>query len=570
MPFIIIFWKNYLKDFGKMIINMNKEILKEIFSRERLRISDLLKHTHCSSSSCYRNIKELEELGVITYDKGKILLTKNPVSIALKKLLYSGADLKILQHRYLKALIFLLTPKTLTELREYLGISRVQAYRVLGKLSQFLTKRQNTYVVSEKFSELRDFLREAKQVIQNGAIWSDGKTALLKVPEGMPFTGTLTAFSRFNEFGIALASPSNYVVKPTQKLTIEEILVHALRFSENANDVLLCIIFYLKNKGKIDIVKVERFARKFGVLQLWLDIVSWLSGLPVKNKNLFLPWAEFQEKAALYNVRAPPKFGKSVAKTLYEKIEKNISNKLEVFLIGGNALMEYGLKNATKDIDIAVRDTQSAKTLAKALIALGFHPLKRAEKQYQRLEFSMMFEKEGFPRIDLFVKKICNCLEFSEEMQKRSKFIGGKKLLLYKASLEDIFLLKSVSSRDSDLADCAIILSKALLNWNIILREIRLQKNAMKELQELIILDHFDALEEMLKISVPIKNAVIRQALEKAILYICREKPASVAEIRARLDFAEYAIRNMLRKLVKSGKLRKIEGKPIKFIVAGK
>ena len=227
--------------------------------------------------------------------------------------------------------------------------------------------------------------------------------------------------------------------------------------------------------------------------------------------------------------------------------------------------MEHGIKTATKDIDLVVASELGAGELTKAITKTGFVIVKPKELQYIKLGSALMLEKKGKPKIDLFVKKICNCLDFSERMQKRSPRISGGKLRLFKASLEDVFLLKSVSSRDSDLVDCKAILSKKALNWNTIMKEIREQKENLDRLQELTIIDHLEALEEMLKIEIPIKNMVINQALEKAILYVCEEKALSVKELREKMDFPEYKIRNTLSRLLKENKIKRIEGKPVKF-----
>lgn len=544
---------------------MDPVVLREIFSARDLRVSKLLKHSRLSSYACYRTLKELQRLGVVHYEKGRIIVLNSSSSIALKRLFFSGFDVRILNGNYLRALVFLLEPRELGEISSFLGVSSVQAYRVLNRLSQFLSKEGSEYTVSAKFTELMAFLKAAKDVLEGEAVWSNGAIRLLRIPKGMAFNGTLTAFSVFENFGIELNTDANYVVQPEQKPAPEEVLVHALRFSKDARDVMFCTLFYLKNRKGLDIVKTEREARRLGVLELWTDIVSWLNGMPIKNKGLFPSLEEFKEKAALYRVRVPEKFERKKSIEIFREIERHLSRPLNLFLIGGNALMEYGIKTATKDIDLVVVSEQSARELTKAIKKTGFAVVKPKELQYIKLGSALMLEKKGTPRIDLFVKKVCDCLDFSVRMQKRSSQIGGRKLRLFKASLEDIFLLKSVSSRDSDLADCTAILSKKALDWNTIMKEIREQKENLDKMQELTIIDHLEALEEMLKIEIPIKNRVINQALEKAALYLCEKKACSVKEIKAKIDFPEYKIRNMLKKLEREGKIGKIEGKPIKF-----
>jgi len=544
---------------------MNVSILKQVFGGEGLSLSKLTRGSHKSSDTCYRAVMELQELGVVGYEKGKITVLKGSVSIALKQLFFSGFDVEILRGTYLKALVYLLEPRNLSEISSFLGVSRVQTYRVLNRLSQFLSKENSEYAVSVKFTELTAFLKAVKGVLDGEAVWSNRKTRLLRIPKGLVFNGSLTAFSAFGDFGLELNTDANYVVQPKQKLALEEVLVHALRFSKDARDVVFCALFYLKNKKGLDIVGIEKEARGLGVLELWVDIVSWLNGMPIKNRGLFPSLEEFKEKAALYRVRVPEKFEKKKSTEIFSEIEKHLEEPVNIFLIGGNALMEHGIKTATKDIDLVVASEQGAGELTKAITKTGFDIVKPKELQYLKLGSALMLEKKGRPRIDLFVKKICNCLDFSERMQKRSLCIGGGRLRLFKTSLEDVFLLKSVSSRDSDLVDCKAILSKKALDWNTIMKEIREQKENMDKLQELTIIDHFEALEEMLKIKIPIKNRVVNQALEKAILFLCEEKALSVKEMKKKMDFPEYKIRNTLSRLLREKKIRRIEGKPVKF-----
>lgn len=545
---------------------MKECVLREIFGGKELNISELMEKSNKSADTCYKEIRELQELGIVNYEKGKITLLKNPVSSALKQLFFSGFDVGILKGNYLKALVFCIEPRTVNEISSFLKISQPQTYRILKRLSQFLSKKKDKYAVSEKFSELKAFLKAVDNTLNERAVWSNGNIKLLRIPKNMPFDGTLTGFSVFERFGIELNTDANYVVQPEQKLTPEQVLVHALRFSEDSRDILFCILFYLKNKKDLQITKLEKEVKEFKVLDLWVDIISWLNGLPVKNENLFPSPKEFKEKASLYNVELSKKFEEKKSIELFREIERHLSKPVNLYLIGGNALMEHGIKTATKDIDAVVIKEQSAKELTKALTKTGFKTVKPRELQYQKLGSALMFEKKGMPRIDLFEKKACDCLNFSKRMQERSSEVKSGKLKLFKAGLEDVFLLKSVSSRDSDLVDCIAILSKKALNWNTIMKEIKTQKKNLKQIQELIIIEHFEAIEETLNTEIPIKNKVENQALERAIQFLCK-KPCSVKEIKSRVSFPEYRIRNTLKRMVKKNKMKKIKGKPLRFAV---
>ena len=50
-----------------------------------------------------------------------------------------------------------------------------------------------------------------------------------------------------------------------------------------------------------------------------------------------------------------------------DKLSKKIVNQTQVFIIGGLALINYGLKEATKDIDVVIQSRQELDTLIKSL-----------------------------------------------------------------------------------------------------------------------------------------------------------------------------------------------------------
>jgi hypothetical protein len=152
-------------------------------------------------------------------------------------------------------------------------------------------------------------------------------------------------------------------------------------------------------------------------------------------------------------------------------------------------------------------------------------------------------------------------------MQERSKKIADGRIKVYLTSFEDIFLLKSISSRDSDLIDCVNILQKTALDWKVILGEITMQEKNLKGIQELAILDHLETLEKRMDIKIPIIRKLSGICLEKAIIHLAK-KPISIQEIRQKIDFPETSIRNQIKKLEKEKKIKKTGKKPFKVVIA--
>lgn len=63
---------------------------------------------------------------------------------------------------------------------------------------------------------------------------------------------TTTSFSAYREYGIDLGLRDNYYTLPKRDLSIEEVFIHSLDSAEELQQRLFCILFYLKNREKLD------------------------------------------------------------------------------------------------------------------------------------------------------------------------------------------------------------------------------------------------------------------------------------------------------------------------------
>jgi len=169
---------------------------------------------------------------------------------------------------------------------------------------------------------------------------------------------------------------------------------------------------------------------------------------------------------------------------LFELISSKIKKDIVCYAFGGTALMYYGFKEATKDIDIIFEKEEDRKNFIEAITQLGFKKrtligVYNLEKLRQETK-PLMFER-GDSRFDLFLKKIFST-ELTKEMIERSKerhdFIRKDKTLTVSVlSKEDIILLKSVTSRQNDYEDIIMLLKKVDIDWNIIVEEAIRQKD---------------------------------------------------------------------------------------------
>jgi hypothetical protein len=86
----------------------------------------------------------------------------------------------------------------------------------------------------------------------------------------------------------------------------------------------------------------------------------------------------------------------------------------------------------------------------------------------------------------------------------------------------------------------------------------------MKGFKELIILEHFEALEKRMNIKIPIIKKITNICLEKSILFLAK-KPITINEIKNKIGFSETPIRNKITKMQKDGTIIKTKDKPFKI-----
>jgi hypothetical protein len=79
---------------------------------------------------------------------------------------------------------------------------------------------------------------------------------------------------------------------------------------------------------------------------------------------------------------------------LFEQLGQVLEHKVEALLIGGAVMLELGLKDATKDIDVVCRSEEDKERLLAAAKALGFE-IVGPEKRHERLGVKRLAVKGG-------------------------------------------------------------------------------------------------------------------------------------------------------------------------------
>ncbi len=156
---------------------------------------------------------------------------------------------------------------------------------------------------------------------------------------------------------------------------------------------------------------------------------------------------------------------------LFIRIAEKLPKKIEVYAIGGTAMMFLGLKDQTIDVDLVFSNPKDRKTFKEAAKLQGFTELS-AKIIYG--------EKDNVPevvslldvRLDLFLFKIITS-HFSPDMQQRATQTHefSSNLIIKVADPSDILIMKSVTSREKDLEDIVSIINNSRINWDLIIKE---------------------------------------------------------------------------------------------------
>jgi len=159
-----------------------------------------------------------------------------------------------------------------------------------------------------------------------------------------------------------------------------------------------------------------------------------------------------------------------ILKLLRDMLEADVS----LVVLAGSALVLWGLKEATEDIDIFLKSESDFRKVEKILLdKLGLI-------EYYRGDVLRRFT--NLYNVDIFVGDLIEFV-FSRSMERRCKrlSISGKEILVMHP--QDVLLLKSaVLLRErfrKDIRDMKKIIESGLVDWKLFLQEIKYQKNAI-------------------------------------------------------------------------------------------
>lgn len=187
-------------------------------------------------------------------------------------------------------------------------------------------------------------------------------------------------------------------------------------------------------------------------------------------------------------------FDREYLKREMEKLDRLVKDRTNLYIIGGGAMNFLNLKDATKDIDVIVGSGIEMDQIGNALARMGyFVPAIRGP--YKQMQASLIMENQDGFRWDIFVNVVCGGLRLSKSMTERAMTLFSmERISVRTISPEDIFVFKSVTSRERDKEDMYLLFLQGL-DFEVIRNEIIRQNEENKN--GAWIAFFFNGLEEM-------------------------------------------------------------------------
>lgn len=210
---------------------------------------------------------------------------------------------------------------------------------------------------------------------------------------------------------------------------------------------------------------------------------------------------------------------------LFIAISKELKKKIVVYAIGGTAMMFFGLKEATLDIDLVFENEKDRKEFKKAVQNIGYKEFNPAFVYGERINKPEMLKLDD-SRLDLFIDKIIHFI-FSKNMKERAKTIHqfGDNLIIKIADPHDLIMMKCATDRIKDKDDVKSILLNKTIDFDIIIKE---AENQVKLGQKRAVFDLGCFLEDLKKI---MNEKIPQEVLNKLFKIVKKQAEQKVEDI---------------------------------------
>ncbi|MFH1276106.1 MAG: hypothetical protein ABIH82_03265 [Candidatus Woesearchaeota archaeon] len=160
-------------------------------------------------------------------------------------------------------------------------------------------------------------------------------------------------------------------------------------------------------------------------------------------------------------------------------ISNTIKQDLTCYAFGGNAMMFYGYKDETKDVDILFEREEEREEFIRALKFLGYDeisPIKIYLPEKLKDKHKPLMFKRDDERFDLFFGKIFHTVlspKMKEDLFAVHEFKGKYSLTVKVLRKEHLVLLKAVTERENDFRDIrTIVETDKQFDWQYFIDEV--------------------------------------------------------------------------------------------------
>jgi predicted transcriptional regulator len=252
-------------------------------SREPMNPGAIQSELRLRRETISRLITHLVEKGLVERHGREASLAGTPPAEAFKRLYFSHRASPLHKVLYLGRVELLSrldqTPKSLEALAAETGIPSDTLYVYLkgflriGVVSR--TRQGKAYLYSFNFKlwpELKDFVTSLQEyqvlrLVPREALLIKSYRDSVLFKSLRPQDATFTSFSAYEDYGIELLLRDNYFTLPKRELSIQEVFIHSLDSAWELSQKLFCVLFYLKNRDKLEAINHPMMTNIKAVLQ---------------------------------------------------------------------------------------------------------------------------------------------------------------------------------------------------------------------------------------------------------------------------------------------------------------
>ena len=437
-----------------------------ILVRGGMPLRDLARRVGIKDRQMANVIASLERAGYVTKHRDVATLSDTPKATLLRDLA-GTMNLGRLLGRSREAVLAKageMGTVTAEELARGTGLSRSAVAKSVADLLSVgaLVKRGGSISLNpslrpvQEFATLLKLERDDRYVDGAEVIYNRDSLVIRKVSAGKTARGEPTGFTAFSAHGVEYVTIHDYFCECEHDLTLTDILLHAVLEASRMRDgaeMIMCMVFYVKHSNVVDLTDAREKASRMGLRELWLDMEAYVRGDKPKDTKMFFPWNEFEEKLDLYDI---PKQKYTLPRgddRFFNELNDALDAPIAVYLFGGENMRIKGLKNRTKDCDIAVNTVDEFSTIKSALVRMGYSPITLdSSDEDERMHPASLLTHHSKSRIDLFTRTIMH-MQLSPRMMEKSDMRDYGKLRLGVLCDEHVFVLKAAAGREGDIQD---------------------------------------------------------------------------------------------------------------------